>query len=90
MSSVISPHLIKFTKQILSLVPYASNDRLEYLVQKLLPEESPGQHLAVKNEIKKLAQQATKSIDLRLLFSDCEMIEHNQIIHYLDLVGILL
>jgi len=87
MSSVISPHLIKFTKQILSLVPYASNDRLEYLVQKLLPEESPGQHLAVKNEIKKLAQQATKSIDLRLLFSDCEMIEHNQIIHYLDLVG---
>jgi len=87
MSSVISPHLVKFTKQILSLVPYSSNDRLDYLVQKLLPEESAGQHLAVKNEIKKLAQQATKSIDLRLFFSDCEMVEHNKITHYLDLEG---
>ena len=87
MSSVISPHLVKFTKQILSLVPYASNDRLDYLVKKLLPEESTGQHLAVKNEIKKLAQQATKSIDLRLLFPDCEKVERNKITHYLDLVG---
>jgi len=87
MSSAISPQLVRFTKQILSLVPYASNDRLEYLIQKLLPEERAAQHLAVKNEIKKLAQQATKSIDLRLLFSDCEKVEHNQIIHYLDLAG---
>ncbi|ALO34189.1 hypothetical protein CMT41_05170 [Colwellia sp. MT41] len=87
MSSAISPHLVKFTKQILSLVPYASNDRLEYLVQKLLPEEGTGQHLAVKNEIKKLAQQATKSIDLRLFFSDCEMVKHNKISHYLDSAG---
>jgi hypothetical protein len=87
MSSVISPHLVKFTKQILSLVPYASNDRLDYLVQKLLPEESAGQHLAVKNEIKKLAQQSTKPIDLRTLFSNCEMVKHNKITHYLDLIG---
>jgi 16S rRNA C1402 (ribose-2'-O) methylase RsmI len=68
MSNVISPHLQKFEKQILSLVPYASNDRLAYLIEKLLPEESSGRQLAVKNEIKKLAQQATKSIDLRSLF----------------------
>jgi hypothetical protein len=34
MSSVISDHLQRFEKQILSLVPYASNDRLEYLVKK--------------------------------------------------------
>jgi len=87
MSSVISPHLVKFTKQILSLVPYASNDRLDYLVQKLLPEESTGQHLAVKNEIKKLAQQATKPIDLRSFFSNCEKVEHNKITHHLDLIG---
>jgi len=87
MSSVISPHLAKFTKQILSLVPYANNDRLDYLVKKLLPEEGTGQHLAVKNEIKKLAQQATKPIDLRALFSDCEKVEHNKITHYLDLIG---
>ena len=87
MSSTISPHLIRFSKQILSLVPYAGNDRLEYLVQKLLPEESSGQHLAVKNEIKKLAQQATKSIDLRLFFSDCEIVKHNKINHYLDSAG---
>ena len=87
MSSTISPHLIRFSKQILSLVPYASNDRLEYLVQKLLPEESSGQHLAVKNEIKKLAQQATKSIDLRLFFRDCEIVKHNKINHYLDSAG---
>ena len=39
MSSVISPPLQIFAKQILSLVPYASNDRLGYLVEKLLPEE---------------------------------------------------
>ena len=87
MSSVISPHLQRFEKQILSLVPYASNERLEYLVQKLLPDEGSGQHLAVKNEIKKLAQQATKSIDLRLLFTDCEIVKHNKITHYLDLAG---
>lgn len=87
MSSAISPHLEKFTKQILSLVPYASNDRLEYLVQKLLPEETSGQHLAVKNEIKKLAQQATTPIDLRLLFTDCEIVQHNKITHYLDSAG---
>ena len=79
MSSTINPHLQKFQKQILSLVPYASNDRLDYLVQKLLPEESSDSHLAVKNQIKKLAQQATKSIDLRLLFSSCEIIKHNKI-----------
>jgi hypothetical protein len=87
MSSVISPHLQKFTKQILSLVPYADNDRLAYLVQKLLPEESSGRHLAVKNEIKKLAQQANKSIDLRLLFTDCEIVKHNKITHHLDSAG---
>ena len=46
MSSIISPNLQKFTKQILSLVPYASNDRLEYLIQKLLPEETAGRQLA--------------------------------------------
>jgi hypothetical protein len=87
MSSVISPHLKRFEKQILSLVPYASNDRLEYLVKKLLPEEDASRHLAVKNEIKKLAKQATKSIDLRLIFSDCEMFEHNKVKHYLDCAG---
>ncbi|PKI12634.1 hypothetical protein [Colwellia sp. 12G3] len=87
MNSAISPHLQRFQKQILSLVPYASNDRLEYLVQKLLPEESPGRQLAVKNEIKKLAQQATKSIDLRLIFTDCEVIKHNKVTHYLDSAG---
>jgi hypothetical protein len=84
MSSIISEHLQRFQKQILSLVPYASNDRLEYLVQKLLPEENSSRHLAVKNEIKKLAQQSTKSIDLRLLFSDCETVEYNKVTHYLD------
>jgi len=87
MSSVISTPLQQFEKQILSLVPYANNDRLEYLVQKLLPEESPGRHLAVRNEIKKLAQQAKKTIDLRLLFTDCEIVIHNKITHYLDPVG---
>jgi len=87
MGSAISPHLVRFTKQILSLVPYSSNDRLEYLVQKLLPEESAAQHLVVKNEIKKLAQQTTQSIDLRLLFIDCEIVKHNNITHYLDLAG---
>lgn len=87
MSNVISPHLQMFEKEILSLVPYASNDRLEYLVQKLLPEESTGQQLAVKNEIKKLAQQANKPIDLRLLFTDCEIVKHNKITHYLDSAG---
>lgn len=87
MSSVISPHLQRFQKQILSLVPYASNERLEYLIQKLLPEESPGRHLAVKNEIKKLAQQSNKSIDLRTLFTDCEVLKHNKVTHYLDTDG---
>lgn len=87
MNSAISPHLVKFTKQILSLVPYASNDRLEFLVQKLLPGESAGRHLAVKNEIKKLAQQATKAIDLRSFFSDCQTVKHHQITHYLDAEG---
>ncbi len=87
MNSAISPHLVKFTKQILSLVPYAGNDRLEFLVQKLLPGESAGRHLAVKNEIKKLAQQATKPIDLRSFFSDCQAVKHHQITHYLDEEG---
>ncbi|MBA6357001.1 MULTISPECIES: hypothetical protein [unclassified Colwellia] len=87
MSSVISPHLQKFEKQILSLVPYASNDRLEYLVKKLLPDENSGQHLAVKNEIKKLAQQANKPIDLRLIFADCQIVTHNKVNHYLDIAG---
>ncbi len=87
MSSVISPQLQEFTKQILSLVPYASNDRLGYLVEKLLPEESASRHLAVVNEIKKLAQQSDKVIDLREFFNDCEMVEHNNICHYLDNVG---
>ena len=87
MNSAISPHLVKFTKQILSLVPYAGNDRLEFLVQKLLPDESPGRHLAVKNEIKKLAQQATKAIDLRKFFSNCGIVQHNNIKHYLDAEG---
>lgn len=87
MSSVISPSLQKFEKQILSLVPYASNNRLEYLVQKLLPEESSGRHLAVKNEIKKLAQQANKPIDLRSIFTRCEIVKHNKLTHYLDSAG---
>jgi hypothetical protein len=87
MSSVISDHLQRFEKQILSLVPYASNDRLEYLVKKLLPDENASRHLAVKNEIKKLAQQSTKSIDLRSLFADCHVIEHNNVTHYLDGAG---
>ena len=87
MSSVISSHLQKFQKQILSLVPYASNERLDYLIQKLLPDESSGRHLAVKNEIKKLSQQATKSIDLRLIFTDCEIVKHNKLTHYLDIEG---
>ena len=73
MSSVISDNLQRFEKQILSLIPYASNDRLEYLVKKLLPEENAGRHLAVKNEIKKL--------------SDCEIFEHNNVTHYLDPAG---
>jgi hypothetical protein len=84
MDSIISPHLKKFEIQILSLVPYASNDRLDYLIKKLLPEEHTSRHLAVKNEIKKLAQQSTKSIDLRSLFNDCEEVTHNKITHYLD------
>jgi len=87
MSNVISSHLRGFEKQILSLVPYASNDRLGYLIQKLLPEESPGRRLAVQNEIKKLAQQSTKSIDLRLIFTDCEIFKHNKVTHYLDGAG---
>ena len=87
MSNVISPHLQKFEKQILSLVPYASNDRLAYLIEKLLPEESSGRQLAVKNEIKKLAQQSTKSIDLRSLFTDCQMVKRNKVKHYLDPEG---
>jgi len=87
MSSVITPHLKRFEIQILSLVPYATNDRLEYLIKKLLPEENPSHHLAVKNEIKKLAQQSTKSIDLRKLFTDCQKIEHNNVTHYLDKEG---
>jgi len=49
MSSVISSHLQCFEKEILSLVPYANNDRLEFFVQKLLPEESLGRQLAVKD-----------------------------------------
>jgi len=87
MNSVISAHLQRFEKQILSLVPYANNERLEYLVGKLLPEENSSRHLAVKNEIKKLAQQSNKSIDLRTLFSDSKMVEHNQVLHYLDSAG---
>lgn len=87
MSNVISSHLQRFEKQILSLVPYASNERLDYLVQKLLPDESAGRHLAVRNEIKKLSQQATKAIDLRLIFIDCEIVKHNKITHYLDVEG---
>jgi hypothetical protein len=87
MSSVISSHLQKFKKPILSLVPYASNDRLGYLVEKLLPEESNSIQLSVKNEIKKLAQQTTKPIDLRSLFTDCEVVNYNNITHYLDAVG---
>ena len=87
MSRVISDHLQRFEKQILSLVPYASNDRLEYLVKKLLPDENTSRHLAVKNEIKKLAQQSKKSIDLRSLFADCEVIEYNNVIHYIDAAG---
>lgn len=84
MDSIISPQLKKFEIQILSLVPYAANNRLEYLIEKLLPEEHSSRHLAVKNEIKKLAQQSTKSIDLRLFFNDCEEVTHNKITHYLD------
>lgn len=87
MESAISPHLKKFEIQILSLVPYANNDRLEFLVKKLLPEESSGRHLAVRNEIKKLAQQSTKPIDLRLIFVNCEKVTHNNITHYLDAEG---
>lgn len=87
MSSIISSELQSFEKEILSLVPYANNDRLEYLVQKLLPEENPSRRLEIKNEIKKLAQQSTKSIDLRLLFTDCEVVMHNKVTHYLDLAG---
>jgi len=87
MSSVISHHLKRFEIQILSLVPYAANDKLEYLIKKLLPEENPSHHLAVKNEIKKLAQQSTKSIDLRKLFNDCQKIDHNNVTHYLDREG---
>ncbi|MFT5756464.1 MAG: hypothetical protein ACI9LM_001181 [Alteromonadaceae bacterium] len=87
MSNVISSYLQQFEKEILSLVPYASNDRLEFLIKKLLPEESSGQHLAVKNEIKKLAQQTTKSIDLRLLFTDCEVFKYKNVTHYLDCAG---
>jgi hypothetical protein len=87
MTNAISENLQRFEKQILSLVPYAANDRLEYLVKKLLPEENSSQHLAVKNEIKKLAQQSTKSIDLRLLFPDFEEVKHNNVTHYLDSAG---
>jgi hypothetical protein len=87
MNSVISNHLRRFEKQILSLVPYASNDRLEYLVKKLLPEENSSRHLAVKNEIKKLAQQSNKSIDLRTLFHESKLVEHNKVLHYLDSAG---
>jgi hypothetical protein len=90
MSSIISDNLQRFEKQILSLIPYASNERLEYLVKKLLPDENAGRHLAVKNEIKKLAQQSTKSIDLRELFADCEILEYNNVTHYLDLAGLQL
>lgn len=84
MSSIVSSHLTSFQKEILSLVPYASNDRLDYLIQKLLPEESPGRQLAVKNEIKKLAQQSNKSIDLTSIFRDCEPHVHNNITHHFD------
>jgi len=84
MHGVISPHLLQFEKQILSLVPYADNNRLEFLVQKLLPDESSGRHLAVKNEIKKLAQQINKAIDLRPFFDNCEIVKHNKITHHLD------
>ena len=87
MSSIVSPQLKSFEKEILSLVPYASNDRLAYLVEKLLPEESAGRHQAVRNEIKKLAQQSTKCIDLRAFFPDCTPITHNGIIHYFDSAG---
>ncbi len=87
MDSVISPHLKRFEIQILSLVPYATNDRLDYLIKKLLPEEHSSRRLAVKNEIKKLAQQSTKSIDLRSLFNNCEEVTHNMITHYLDPEG---
>jgi hypothetical protein len=87
MNTVISPNLQRFEKQILSLVPYASNNRLAFLVEKLLPEEHTSRHLAVKNEIKKLAQQTTKSIDLRLLFTHCEIVVHNKITHYLDVAA---
>jgi len=87
MTNAISENLQRFKKQILSLVPYAANERLEYLIKKLLPDENSSQHLAVKNEIKKLAQQSTKPIDLRVFFTDCEEIQHNKVTHYLDSAG---
>ena len=84
MSSVVTPRLQKYENQILSLVPYSSNDRLDFLIRKLLPDESSGRHLAVQNEIKRLAQQTNKKIDLSALFDNCELVEHNNISHQLD------
>ncbi len=87
MQDFISPDLHRFKSIILSLIPYAVHEKLDFLIVELTPSVSDSVRYCIKLEIRKLAKPCENVIDLRLMFDDCEEYTHENISHYLDQIS---
>lgn len=87
MSNSVRPDLYRFTGIIISLLPYALHQKLDYLIEKLTSNVSESVRYLIKLEIRKLAKPCEHIIDLRLFFDECEEFVHNQVSHYLDQIS---
>jgi len=84
MPEQLSEDLVQFRTIILSLVSYAMHPRLDTLIGKLAPEQTPSKRFLIKLEIKRLAKPCPYVLDLRNYFEQCEAVQYQNICHYLD------
>lgn len=83
--SNVNKNVVEINKSIIqSLIPYAHHDRLNYLVNKLVPGLTGDNRILLIAEIRTQATDCLRVLDFRPMFDDCNLVEHKTINHYLD------
>jgi hypothetical protein len=90
MGEVRKPDLHLYQGVILSLVPYSTHKKLDYLIRKLLPKANEFLRYHIKLEVRTQAKPCEHIIDLRAFFDDCSKYVYEDISHYLDEISIAL
>jgi hypothetical protein len=90
MGVVIKPDLDRYQGVILSLVPYSTHKKLDYLIRELAPKANEFFRYHIKLEVRLQAKPCKHLIDLRAFFDGCEKYVYEDISHYLDEISVAL